>query len=626
MNTGQITFSWALLHFLWQGALLALGLAAALRVVDARRARLRYGLACLTMMLLAAAVPATWVWLSTPPPVVYGAEDGAAYSGEIGTEGDESAPAASTADRAVAWIPMAWAAGVLLFSLRMLGAWAAVRRVTVRARGAGSEWDELAGRIGVRRAVRLLESAAVDGPWHAGVWKPVIVVPVGMLTQMAPAAVEAILLHELAHIRRYDYLVNLLQGAVESALFYHPAVWWVSAAMRREREHCCDDAVLEVTGDRVAYARALLDLETSRADGRGVEWATAARGGDLKARIERMLAPAERNASAWAPAMAGAALILVLLSAVAGQTTATEALAAAPQAAPAATLTPSPSPQVEAEAQFAVRPSPSPEPSPVASPVVSAAASPAALPMPLPAPSPAASQVAGATGGADASPLTGKDAEIARLRAELDKLRAEANQDRSRRRSTKRKADVEKRKADGERRKTDSDKRKAATEERNKRRAEERKVKREQRLAKRKTQLSAGLRSRSRSKRESRSKSKSSPYQKWADEDAAYLLTPEERARFEALTSNTERQSFIDQFWKGRDKEEHYRRIAYANQRFGRAGTPGWRTDRGKLYIQKGPPDEIEVHPGKDEAWRYRESGNNRDFRFDGEGRLLKDR
>src|SRR5258708_14545522 len=117
-----------------------------------------------------------------------------------------------------------------------------------------------------------------------------------------------------------------------------------------------------------------------------------------------------------------------------------------------------------------------------------------------------------------------------------------------------------------------------------------------------------------------------SKYPRWRDVDVAYIIAPAERSAFDGLQTDEERDQFIEQFWLRRDptpdteeneyKEEHYRRIAYANQRFG-SGIPGWKTDRGRIYITFGPPDELEPHPsggaGPDamvtypyERWRYR--------------------
>src|SRR5258706_667642 len=103
--------------------------------------------------------------------------------------------------------------------------------------------------------------------------RPAILTPVGMLAGLPVAQIEAILLHELAHIRRLDYLVNLAQGCVEAVMFYHPAVWWISSVIRAERENCCDDIVVDYTGDAREYAAALATLEYRRsAAGSATGW------------------------------------------------------------------------------------------------------------------------------------------------------------------------------------------------------------------------------------------------------------------------------------------------------------------------------------------------------------------
>ena len=129
-------------------------------------------------------------------------------------------------------------------------------------------WQRMATRLSRRlhigRAITLLESALVDVPTVIGWLKPVVLLPASALAGLSPQQLEAILAHELAHIRRHDYLVNLLQTLVETVLFYHPAVWWLSRRIRIERENCCDDLAVSLCGDPVAYAQALADLEALR--------------------------------------------------------------------------------------------------------------------------------------------------------------------------------------------------------------------------------------------------------------------------------------------------------------------------------------------------------------------------
>src|SRR5207248_10168500 len=133
----------------------------------------------------------------------------------------------------------------------------------------------------------LLESALAEVPVVMGHLRPVILMPVGLFAGLSVDQVEAILLHELAHIRRHDYPINLLQIFVEGLAFYHPAVWWISGVIRAERENCCDDLVVATTGDAHEYAVALAALEQNRWATR--ETALAANGGTLVKRIRRML-------------------------------------------------------------------------------------------------------------------------------------------------------------------------------------------------------------------------------------------------------------------------------------------------------------------------------------------------
>src|SRR4029453_8886762 len=116
----------------------------------------------------------------------------------------------------------------------------------------------------------------------------VILLPLACALQLSPAQLEAILAHELAHVRRHDYLLNLIQTAIETLLFFHPAVWWMSRRIRTEREHAADDLALRATGNnRARYADALAALEELRT-APPPSPALAARGGPLLARVRRV--------------------------------------------------------------------------------------------------------------------------------------------------------------------------------------------------------------------------------------------------------------------------------------------------------------------------------------------------
>jgi beta-lactamase regulating signal transducer with metallopeptidase domain len=297
------TLAWVLVHFLWQGALLGLLARGGLWLLRTRSPQLRYLVACGFLLAMALSPLATFSALR-PESLAQGISVESAPARTVTTE---LVPAlASVADRislretlrpALPWALAAWMAGVALLSLRLLGGWFWLLRLRGRlAEPAGACWqmgvDALARRMKLKERVRMLRSWAVDAPMVVGWLKPVILVPAAAFTGLSPEALEAILAHELAHVRRHDYLVNLVQSAVEVLLFYHPAVWWVSSQIRQERELCCDDAAVALCGDPILYARALTSLEQLR---RPLEpephLALAAHGGNLMHRIKRLITP-----------------------------------------------------------------------------------------------------------------------------------------------------------------------------------------------------------------------------------------------------------------------------------------------------------------------------------------------
>jgi len=285
-------FGWTLVHFLWQGALIAAVYAALRRFVGGANGR--YLLACAALVAMMAAPVVTWFALGqsdVPPAVV--AADRTARVPSTATPLSFAAVSSVPAERELPWLEWAvtiWLVGASAFSVRLLGGWAMAARLRwTSTRPAPIEWlwamDGLRARLGLARAVGLRVSAMVELPVTIGAWRPLILVPVGMLTGLPAAQVEVLLVHELAHIRRHDYLVNLLQSLAEALLFYHPAVWWVSGHIRVEREHCCDDAAV-AHGDVLAYVKVLAELAGSRPIRLP---AVAANGGSLADRIARLL-------------------------------------------------------------------------------------------------------------------------------------------------------------------------------------------------------------------------------------------------------------------------------------------------------------------------------------------------
>jgi beta-lactamase regulating signal transducer with metallopeptidase domain len=300
---------WTLIHSLWEGALIALLVGAGFLLCRPASARTRYALACVGMlaMLAAFAVTLAVLWPAPAPAIAIPIPHGL-RAGPSGTVAFPAPPVAPP-DR-LPWIVPFWVAGVLAFYLRTAGGWLAAQRL--RSGGtmpAPEEWQErltaLAVRLRVTRPVALLESCLAETPVLIGFLRPAILIPAGLLTGIAPDQLEAILLHELAHIRRHDYAVNVMQSLVEGLLFYHPAVWWLSGVARAERENCCDDAVVALRGDAVGYAAALAALEERRSVGAP---ALAARGGNLMKRVRRLLEP-ERPRSVAEPVFAAVLLM-----------------------------------------------------------------------------------------------------------------------------------------------------------------------------------------------------------------------------------------------------------------------------------------------------------------------------
>jgi TonB family protein len=215
-------------------------------------------------------------------------------------------------NHAMPWMVLAWCAGVIVFCSRLGVALTVARGLKLRDTQPASDgmqciFDALCKRLAMDRAVRLAHSVRVHVPTVIGWLKPVVLLPVGCLTGLSERQIEALLAHELAHIRRNDYLVSVLQSMVETALFYHPAVWWISKQVRREREYCCDEMAVKVCGDRLAYARALSLLEERRAP---FPMALGANGGVLIMRIRRLLGYREEIVSSNMASMIVLAIVI----------------------------------------------------------------------------------------------------------------------------------------------------------------------------------------------------------------------------------------------------------------------------------------------------------------------------
>src|SRR5690349_18373568 len=339
---------WTLVHFVWQGAAVAAIAAGLMWLMRHRSPDARYGVACAALIAMLAAPIVTAMTLSRSVSVA-GAATPLAIAHRAGP-GDDTVPDAAAKLRNLSlarglssidvfkggpglWLPsivLAGLIGVAAFFIRMLGGWWRIHGLHRVARATSpSAWTKTATRLadtlGLSRRVHVVDSGAVDTPTVIGSITPVILLPVAALAGLSASQVEAILAHELAHIRRHDFLVNLLQTLAETMLFYHPAVWWLSARIRVEREHCCDEVALSVCGDALGYAEALLELERWRRVHPPL--AMAATGGTLMTRVRRVLgAPAFEP-----PRSIGAVITAAVIAVVCAGSASAYLLAAQPE-------------------------------------------------------------------------------------------------------------------------------------------------------------------------------------------------------------------------------------------------------------------------------------------------------
>ena len=324
MTEGNLTgplvqsIGWALVHFVWQGALIAAAAAVVLALLRAARPITRYAIACAALIVMCAAPVVTTLQLSLDadgPGSGLATSSGAPVATPARSVGGAASAAAGTSfvptpstlqyredvERALPTAVLLWFAGVLVLSVRLATGWLCVQRLRTQYTGPLPEPLQarvaaFASRLRIARPVLVLESAIVAVPTLVGWLRPVILLPAAVVAAMPVAHLEAIIAHELAHVRRHDYLINALQAVIETLLFYHPAVWWCSRQVRIEREHCCDDLAVAACGDRVGYATALANLEELR---RGeLRFALAATDGPLLGRVRRVLGARRRTMAA----------------------------------------------------------------------------------------------------------------------------------------------------------------------------------------------------------------------------------------------------------------------------------------------------------------------------------------
>src|SRR5688572_23683 len=292
----------ALLQFTWQGLVIGVLVAIALRMVRDARPQVRYAVACLGL-LACVVVPLANVLLHFGEAGAFDLVSRNARPVRVVDAGGAVAVGNGwyfDRDTLLPQIVALWAAGASVFCLRtLLGvAWVARMRALpqppLQARWQAT-LDALALRFGLQGvALRLVD--ALDSPVAGGWWRPVVLLPVSVALRLPAPYVEALLAHELAHVRRHDYLVNLLQRAVEALLFFHPVTWWLSRRVRIERELIADRLAADALGDPHRLARALAALSELAPPSPALpHLAHAAHGGHLMSRIQHLVRSAPRD-------------------------------------------------------------------------------------------------------------------------------------------------------------------------------------------------------------------------------------------------------------------------------------------------------------------------------------------
>jgi beta-lactamase regulating signal transducer with metallopeptidase domain len=313
MNHHLESLGWTLLHFCWQAAAIVLVYWLADAVLSKARSQTRYVLALGTMLLMLVSALATLAYEETEEgsrlsasPSAFSSPTwrtiGSSISNDLAplaglkTAGATTQPPPLQMSRFLPWLDVAWLLGVACLSMRTIGGWRLIQRLRRSALVEAPEavyanFLRLCERLGITGQVSLRIAEHMEGPLAIGIVRSLIILPAAALMALSPEQLEAVLAHELAHVRRADYLWNLIQTMVETLLFFHPAVWWLGRRVRQQRELCCDDVAVQSCADPLVYATALLRLEERRSQQLSLAMALDGhrRWSGLRARIARIL-------------------------------------------------------------------------------------------------------------------------------------------------------------------------------------------------------------------------------------------------------------------------------------------------------------------------------------------------
>ena len=308
---------WTLVHALWQGALLAITLGVLLIFMHRFTSNTRYIIAIIILGLMPLTSVFTYWQVYQPsviPPEVIAVKPNDTSLGKQKDSPAEQIPIRempqkeATTKNWAYWqqvftgyiethLPLLvtiWLVGVVVLLLRFLGGLAYLQRLkSHQTAKLADKWLELARRcqdkLQINKQVSYLGSKIARTPMAFGWLKPVVIIPVALLTRLSKQQVEAILVHELAHIKRHDFTVNVLQSLVDIVYFFHPAVWWLSGVVRQERENCCDDYAISIAGSTHHYAEALVQIAQAELESPKLAVAFTGRPFSFKHRIKRLM-------------------------------------------------------------------------------------------------------------------------------------------------------------------------------------------------------------------------------------------------------------------------------------------------------------------------------------------------
>jgi len=264
---------WTLLHAVWQGFAIVLPTAVVLHLLRNRSSALRYrlGILALVAQLVTSAVTFSYYYEPAVSSVIPNVTQLMAHTWQQRvSELPWHQQVRQFLESHLSQLVVVYLIGLVVFGLRLAGGWLYLQRLSrLASPPANALWDtvvnQLRATMALRSVIQVRESASIAVPVVVGIIKPILLVPVGLATSLSMQEVEAVLAHELAHIKRQDYAVNLIQSLVDVLYFFHPALWWLSARVREERELCCDDlAVQACGGDGRRLAQALASIEELR--------------------------------------------------------------------------------------------------------------------------------------------------------------------------------------------------------------------------------------------------------------------------------------------------------------------------------------------------------------------------